>query len=106
MRVVTFNGVRKALSFGSQKINLNQHGSEFEPKARSATPGAGDLCFVTEVPLSKVIAHLNECHIEVLEGPVQRSGAVGKITLLYFRDPDGNLLEVASYLEERVECLS
>ena len=98
MREVTFGGGRKALSFGSQKINLHEHGNEFEPKAQKPTPGSADLCFTTSVPLADVIAHLESCSISVLEGPVQRTGARGPIMSVYFRDPDMNLIEVSSYI--------
>ena len=97
MEVVVFGGGRKALSFGAQKINLHQKGKEYEPKASKPTPGSGDLCFITSVPISKVIAHLNSCRIEIIEGPVRRTGAMGPITSVYFRDPDLNLIEVSNY---------
>jgi len=98
MLVVTFGGGRKALSFGSQKINLHEHGNEFEPKAHKPTPGSADLCFTTSVPLADVIAHIESCGISVLEGPVQRTGARGPIMSVYFRDPDMNLVEVSNYI--------
>jgi catechol 2,3-dioxygenase-like lactoylglutathione lyase family enzyme len=97
MSVTTFGAGRKALSFGEQKINLHQYGKEFEPKAKKPTPGSADLCFVTAVPVSQVIEHLRANGVEVLEGPVPRTGAVGAITSVYFRDPDGNLIEVSNY---------
>jgi catechol 2,3-dioxygenase-like lactoylglutathione lyase family enzyme len=97
MKVVTFGGGRKALSFGAQKINLHQHGKEFEPKAEKPTPGSADLCFVTSDPIADVISHLASCGVEVLEGPVQRTGARGPMTSVYFRDPDLNLIEVSNY---------
>ncbi|MFO7667986.1 MAG: VOC family protein [Desulfobacterales bacterium] len=97
MRLTTFGGGRKALSFGSQKINLHQYGEEFEPKSKEPTPGSVDLCFVTGMPLPEVIEHLNKNGVEILEGPVQRTGAVGVIISVYFRDPDGNLIEVSNY---------
>jgi catechol 2,3-dioxygenase-like lactoylglutathione lyase family enzyme len=97
MRVTTFGDGRKALLFGTQKINLHQYGHEFEPKAKIPTPGSSDLCFVTSMPISDVVEHLRACGVELLEGPVQRTGAVGPIMSVYFRDPDGNLIEVSTY---------
>ena len=97
MQVVTFAGGRKALSFGHQKINLHQAGREFEPKAHAPTPGSADICLITSTPLQEVIAHLAACKVDILEGPVQRTGAMGPITSVYFRDPDGNLIEVSNY---------
>ena len=99
MQVVTFAGGRKALAFGEQKINLHQRGKEFEPKAHAPTPGSADLCFITATPITDVLVHLEACGVAVLEGPVARTGAVGPITSVYFRDPDHNLIEVASYGE-------
>ncbi len=98
MEVVTFGQGRKALQFGSQKINLHQHGREFEPKAARPTPGSADLCFLTAVPLADVVAHLQSAGVAIVEGPVQRTGATGPILSVYFRDPDGNLIEVANRL--------
>lgn len=96
MQVVTFAGGRKALSFGVQKINLHQYGNEFEPKASAPTPGSADLCFLTTVPIADVIAHLNKCGVNVIEGPVPRTGARGPLMSVYFRDPDQNLIEVSN----------
>jgi catechol 2,3-dioxygenase-like lactoylglutathione lyase family enzyme len=98
MQAVTFGGGRKALSFSNQKINLHQAGREFEPKAAVPTPGSADLCLVSKVPLDQVIAHLQSCGVPILEGPVQRTGAMGPITSVYFRDPDDNLIEVCNYV--------
>jgi catechol 2,3-dioxygenase-like lactoylglutathione lyase family enzyme len=97
MQVVTFGEGRKALAFGVQKINLHAHGKEFEPKALRPTPGSADLCFVAATPLADVAAHLRACGVDLLEGPVTRTGATGAIVSLYFRDPDGNLVEVSNY---------
>jgi len=99
MDVVTFAQGRKALSFGDHKINLHQHGHEFEPKAACPTPGSEDMCLIASVPITEVLAHLKECGVDVAEGPVQRTGALGPITSVYFRDPDSNLIEVSSYAE-------
>jgi catechol 2,3-dioxygenase-like lactoylglutathione lyase family enzyme len=97
MKVVTFANDRKALAFGRQKINLHQHGKEFEPKALVPTPGSADLCLIASTPLSEVASHLRACAVTILEGPVSRTGATGPIVSVYFRDPDGNLIEVSNY---------
>ena len=97
MSVTTFDDSRKALSFGLQKINLHQYGKEFDPKAKAPTPGSADLCFVTSVPIRDVITHLTSCSVNLLEGPVHRTGARGPMVSVYFRDPDGNLIEVSNY---------
>ena len=98
MKEITFGQTgRKALSFGSQKFNLHEKGKEFEPKARLPTPGAIDICLITETPLQQVIEHLTHCKVQVEEGPVMRTGAQGPINSVYFRDPDGNLIEVSNY---------
>ena len=99
MEVVTFGEGRRALQFGRQKINLHEHGKEFEPKALNPAPGSGDLCFITELPLSQVIDHIRSCAVEILEGPVRRTGAAGVIESIYVRDPDGNLIEVSKYVD-------
>lgn len=96
MQVTTFGAGRRALTFGSQKINLHRYGEELEPKASVPAPGSGDLCFITSVPIAEVVAHLERTGIELLEGPVQRTGAVGPIISVYLRDPDGNLVEVSN----------
>lgn len=100
MQVTTFSGDRRALLFGQQKINLHQAGHEFEPKAFQPTPGSGDLCFITTVPLAQVITHMQACGVAIEEGPVARAGAVGEIESIYLRDPDGNLIEIANYRDQ------
>jgi catechol 2,3-dioxygenase-like lactoylglutathione lyase family enzyme len=99
MEIVTFGAGRKALAFGQQKFNLHEAGREFEPKAARPTPGSADLCLVADGPLDAVIAHLKACDVALLEGPVRRTGALGPIESVYFRDPDGNLIEVSTYGE-------
>jgi len=97
MVVTTFGEGRKALVFGGQKINLHQAGREFEPKARAPTPGSADFCLISAIPLPQVIAHLARCDVEIIEGPVPKTGARGPIRSVYFRDPDFNLVEVSTY---------
>ena len=97
MDIVTFGEGRKALAFGSQKINLQQLGRESTLIAEKPTPGSADICFVTSVPVSEVIAHLNSSGVRLVGGPVERNGARGMMTSVYFRDPDLNLVEVSNY---------
>ena len=97
MEVVTFAGGRKALHFGAQKMNLHEYGNEFEPKADHPTPGSADLCFITQTPIAEVVAHLERCGVPIINGPVPRTGATGRIMSVYFRDPDQNLIEVSNY---------
>jgi catechol 2,3-dioxygenase-like lactoylglutathione lyase family enzyme len=93
---VTFGDGRKALSFGDQKINVHQAGREIVPHALVPTPGSADLCFLTDSSASQIQAHLQTCSIKPELGPVERTGAMGKITSIYLRDPDGNLIELAT----------
>jgi catechol 2,3-dioxygenase-like lactoylglutathione lyase family enzyme len=89
---------RIALRFGGQKINLRKALPGFLARAAAATPGSADLCFSTGVPMRDVIEHLHNCGVMVERGPVPRIGALGSVTSVYCRDPDGNLIEIASYL--------
>jgi catechol 2,3-dioxygenase-like lactoylglutathione lyase family enzyme len=100
MKEVTFGKNRRALSFGNQKINLHQSGHEFEPKAACPTPGSADLCFISDTPLSLIIAGLTAHGVLILEGPVARTGAEGPILSVYFRDPDGNLIEISNPIQD------
>ena len=99
MEVVTFGEGRKALSFGSQKINLQRVGRESTLIAEKPTSGSADVCFVTSVSLSDVISHLKSCGVKLIAGPVERNGARGMMTSVYFRDPDMNLVEVSNYAD-------
>ena len=91
-----FGDGRVALKCGSQKINLHELGKEFEPKANKPTPGSADLCFITNTPLDDAMAHVKGCGVEIIEGPVERTGTNGPLRSFYFRDPDQNLIEVAN----------
>jgi catechol 2,3-dioxygenase-like lactoylglutathione lyase family enzyme len=97
MRRERFGEGRVALRFGEQKLNLHQVGREVDPKALRPTPGSADLCFIANVPLKTIEATLARANVAVEEGPVKRTGALGPIRSLYFRDPDGNLVEVSVY---------
>ena len=100
MEVITFGGGRRALRFGEQKINLHLAGAEFEPKADPPVPGSEDVCLITKTDLDEALAHVESCGVEIIEGPCEKSGAVGPIRSFYFRDPDGNLIEISNYPEE------
>ena len=99
MEPITFAGGRRGLAFGRQKINLHQSGREFEPKALKPTPGSMDLCFITQTPLAEVIAGLESHGVAIAQGPVEKTGALGPMMSVYFRDPDGTLIEVSNYGE-------
>ena len=97
MRPVAFGTGRRALEFGASKINLHQAGHEISPHAARPAPGSADVCLVTTAPPDQVLAHFHAQHVAVEEGPVPRTGARGPIISVYIRDPDGNLIEIASY---------
>jgi catechol 2,3-dioxygenase-like lactoylglutathione lyase family enzyme len=98
MRLETFQTPteqRQALKFGQQKINLHEWGREFEPRAHVAAPGTLDLCFIAAVPLDEVMRRLDAAGVEIIEGPVMKTGAVSKLHSVYVRDPDLNLIEIS-----------
>lgn len=99
MEEITFSNNRKALKFGSQKINLHLKGHEFDPKAKQPTPGSADICLIVETSLHEVINRMRKYGIKIEEGPVERTGAQGALISIYIRDPDGNLLELSNNKE-------
>lgn len=99
MKTITFGGDRdrKALCFGPHKINLHPAESDWHPRARDPRPGGEDFCLITETPMREVVAHLEACGVEIEVPPSDRSGALGAIHSVYFRDLDGNLVEISNY---------
>ena len=90
---------RTALKFGEQKINLHEVGREFTPRAMVATAGSGDFCLLTDTPADEVAAHLRSVGVAIEAGPVPKTGATGALMSVYFRDPDGNLVEVSNRVD-------
>src|SRR5689334_23770862 len=90
-------GKPTALHFGTCKINLHEIDHTFEPKAQAPTAGSADFCLVTDESLDDIAQHLRAENVRIEVGPVERNGARGPMTSLYFRDPDGNLVEVSRY---------
>ncbi len=97
MRRESFGEGRVALHFGRQKINVHPHPTPVDIVAKDPRPGTADLCFIAQTPLETVIAHLEASGVEIELGPIERTGAQGPIASVYFRDPDGNLIEVSNY---------
>jgi len=88
---------RIGFKFGNQKINLHEWGKEFSPRAHVAAPGTLDLCFIASMPLDQVVERLTSLKIKIIEGPVNKTGAMGPIRSVYVRDPDLNLVEISVY---------
>jgi catechol 2,3-dioxygenase-like lactoylglutathione lyase family enzyme len=107
MQEVTFGNGRKALAFGRQKLNLHPVGQtaggatgSVAAIATQPTPGSTDLCLIVAEPVAALRAHLAACGVPIEEGPVMRTGALGPIESIYIRDPDGNLIELARYVND------
>ena len=95
----TFGEGRVALHFGNQKINLHPAGWDYEPKARVSIAGSADLCFIVSEQVQLLQADLVDSGVEIIEGPVVRTGATGRLCSIYVRDPDGNLIELSNRAE-------
>jgi catechol 2,3-dioxygenase-like lactoylglutathione lyase family enzyme len=103
MHAIQFGGSnnqppRTALKFDDQKINLHETGKEFEPRAHAPTSGSADLCLITEESLESAMDYIRACQVEIIEGPVKRTGATGDLLSFYIRDPDLNLIEISNQL--------
>lgn len=98
MQIVHDHG-RTALLFGTQKITLRPASMSKEAWFTADHPIAGsdDLCFLTDSSPQAVRDHLYACDVPIEVGPIARDGARGPMTSLYCRDPDGDLIEIASY---------
>ena len=94
-----FGDDRVALHFGDQKINLHPAGWDYEPKARVSIAGSADLCFIVPESAESLQTKLVQLGVEIIEGPVVRTGATGRLRSIYIRDPDGNLIELSNRAE-------
>jgi len=90
---------RISMRFGRQKINLRPVTTDKVEwfTADHEAAGSDDLCFLTSAGPEAVIAHLRACGVAIEEGPVKKQGALGPLTSVYCRDPDGSLIEISSY---------
>ena len=97
---------RIALKFGNQKINLRPIGAQGWLSGEQEVAGSADICFLTKETLASVASRLREEGVEVILGPVKRTGSLGTMHSIYLRDPEGSLLEIASYSETETSSTS
>jgi catechol 2,3-dioxygenase-like lactoylglutathione lyase family enzyme len=92
------DGPSRHYRLGDQQLNVHGPGMDPHPvAARPVTPGNSDLCFVWDGPIDAAVEHLERHGVVVEKGPVTQYGGRGEGTSVYFRDPDGSLLELISY---------
>lgn len=94
---ITFDGGRRGIAFGDQKINLHPADDIYTPHANTPEPGTDDFCLIVTDPIKDVQAELEANGIEIIHGPTEKVGALGSLHSVYVRDPDGNLVELARY---------
>lgn len=88
----------KAVRFGDQRFHIHEAGKEHEPKALNVTPGSADICLITDSPIADVMNHLMKFDIKIEKEPIVITGTLGQMESVWFRDPDGNLIEISKYL--------
>ena len=88
--------IRYSLNFGNQKINLHDVKFPFTPHANNPLPGTTDICFLSSLTIEKWQSIFLKNNIIIEDGPVEKTGATGKILSLYVRDPDKNLIEISN----------
>ena len=91
---------RIALKFGNQKINLRPIGAKNWITSKNESEGSVDICFITGEDLSLVKARIEDAGVEIIQVPVENIGSLGSMMSIYFRDPEGSLLEISSYNED------
>ena len=88
--------IRYSLNFGNQKINLHDVKFPFTPHANNPLPGTTDICFLSSLSIEKWQSIFLKNNIIIEDGPVEKTGATGKIISLYVKDPDKNLIEISN----------
>ena len=91
-----FEQGRVALRFGRHRINVNPNPNDLDRKPAVPIPGSAEFCLVSTTPLAEIIAHLRSCGVDIEDGPAAVPGAEGQLLSVWFRDPDGNLVEIAN----------
>lgn len=98
LTIKTKNIEMKAVRFGDQRFHIHEFGKEHEPKALKVTPGSADICLITDSPIDDVVIHLKKFDIKIEKEPMVITGTLGQMESVWFRDPDGNLIEISKYL--------
>ena len=91
------NSIRYSLHFGENKINIHDMNNAFLPHAHFNKPGSLDICFISNKKIHYWINKLKSFKIDIIEGPIERTGAIKPLISIYFRDPDLNLIEISNY---------